>query len=404
MSLLEAVLANPEDDAPRLVYADSLLEAGDPRGELINVQVRVARLERDGAITTPEYRALWRRERELLRVMPKGRFHRGFIDRLLVEPRTFEAEWEAEPNRGLVEELKVMWGAHVSLNRLRAFGGKAPRLRTITFENHDGGSFELDAQIAFAAVAASSTPVIDDHDALPHPSLRDAIVSVNHIEPSGDALRALARADPPRLRKLSIFKTSAHTWLRAGIAELAKSQAFQRLELLELWGMAHDELEAALAGAKTNRVLKDVAAGLHEDQFEPGDLGEWLASVETLALSADATDAIIATLAARAPKLEELSLLATNAPRFDPLAKQLRWLALGSQATAASGAVARTPFERLTYLSLSGFMLDELIEHETLVDVAFPGCRFPSPAHEQRYRARWPEAFAEPPAVKARRR
>ncbi len=33
--LLEAIYAAPDDDAPRLVYADALLERGDPRGELI---------------------------------------------------------------------------------------------------------------------------------------------------------------------------------------------------------------------------------------------------------------------------------------------------------------------------------------------------------------------------------
>ncbi|MEZ4237102.1 MAG: TIGR02996 domain-containing protein [Myxococcota bacterium] len=30
--LLDAVRAAPDDDAPRLVYADRLLERGDPRG------------------------------------------------------------------------------------------------------------------------------------------------------------------------------------------------------------------------------------------------------------------------------------------------------------------------------------------------------------------------------------
>jgi uncharacterized protein (TIGR02996 family) len=38
--LLEAVLANPRDDAPRLVYADWLSERGDRRGELIAMQIK----------------------------------------------------------------------------------------------------------------------------------------------------------------------------------------------------------------------------------------------------------------------------------------------------------------------------------------------------------------------------
>jgi uncharacterized protein (TIGR02996 family) len=39
-ALERAVFANPDDDAPRLVLADALLEAGDPRGELIALQCR----------------------------------------------------------------------------------------------------------------------------------------------------------------------------------------------------------------------------------------------------------------------------------------------------------------------------------------------------------------------------
>lgn len=37
--LLAAIFAAPDDDAVRLVYADALLERGDPRGELIQLQV-----------------------------------------------------------------------------------------------------------------------------------------------------------------------------------------------------------------------------------------------------------------------------------------------------------------------------------------------------------------------------
>jgi uncharacterized protein (TIGR02996 family) len=38
--LLAQVYASPDDDAPRLVYADCLLDKGDPRGEFIQLQLR----------------------------------------------------------------------------------------------------------------------------------------------------------------------------------------------------------------------------------------------------------------------------------------------------------------------------------------------------------------------------
>ena len=37
-AFLQAIIENPDDDAPRLLYADWLEERGDPRGEFIRVQ------------------------------------------------------------------------------------------------------------------------------------------------------------------------------------------------------------------------------------------------------------------------------------------------------------------------------------------------------------------------------
>jgi uncharacterized protein (TIGR02996 family) len=41
--LRAAIFARPDDDAPRLVYADWLLERGDPRGEFIQIQCTLGR-------------------------------------------------------------------------------------------------------------------------------------------------------------------------------------------------------------------------------------------------------------------------------------------------------------------------------------------------------------------------
>lgn len=41
-ALLDAVYESPDDDAPRLVFADFLAEQGDPRGELIQLDIRLA--------------------------------------------------------------------------------------------------------------------------------------------------------------------------------------------------------------------------------------------------------------------------------------------------------------------------------------------------------------------------
>ena len=61
-ALLHAILADPDDDAPCLVYADWLEEHGDPRGEFIRLQIQIATLSEED-VRRP---ALEQRECELL--------------------------------------------------------------------------------------------------------------------------------------------------------------------------------------------------------------------------------------------------------------------------------------------------------------------------------------------------
>jgi uncharacterized protein (TIGR02996 family) len=66
-ALLRAVLANPEDDALRLVYADWLDERGDPRGEYLRVDLELATGTRG-----PRYIRLMSRGRELREKLDKA--------------------------------------------------------------------------------------------------------------------------------------------------------------------------------------------------------------------------------------------------------------------------------------------------------------------------------------------
>src|SRR5437588_11672378 len=59
---LRVIAEDPGDDAPRLVFADWLEEQGDPRGEFMRLQVRLARLPE----SDPRRVALEEHERELL--------------------------------------------------------------------------------------------------------------------------------------------------------------------------------------------------------------------------------------------------------------------------------------------------------------------------------------------------
>jgi uncharacterized protein (TIGR02996 family) len=61
-AFLQAIREEPDDDRPRLVFADWLEEQGNPRGELIRIQCTLARMHEND----PRRKELRRQERELL--------------------------------------------------------------------------------------------------------------------------------------------------------------------------------------------------------------------------------------------------------------------------------------------------------------------------------------------------
>jgi uncharacterized protein (TIGR02996 family) len=63
-TFLAAIRAAPDDDTPRLVFADWLDERGDPLGEFVRVQVELERIRDE--LDDPRAQALRRREEELL--------------------------------------------------------------------------------------------------------------------------------------------------------------------------------------------------------------------------------------------------------------------------------------------------------------------------------------------------
>jgi uncharacterized protein (TIGR02996 family) len=96
LALLGAIIAHPDEDTPRLIFADWLQENGQPeRAEFIRVQIELSRLP-DHKHQTPHYRALLTRFRELIAA------HRdGWVKPLAVPPT------QAILRRGFVEEIRV---------------------------------------------------------------------------------------------------------------------------------------------------------------------------------------------------------------------------------------------------------------------------------------------------------
>ncbi|MDP3152646.1 MAG: TIGR02996 domain-containing protein [Archangium sp.] len=98
--LLAAVLADPEADAPRLVYADWLHERGDPRGDFISIQCELARgspreaeLEEEAAALLEAWSPQWLEglTPELVQVQ----FRRGFVETATVRDSQSLAQLES---------------------------------------------------------------------------------------------------------------------------------------------------------------------------------------------------------------------------------------------------------------------------------------------------------------------
>src|SRR3954471_11402384 len=114
-AFLAAIRDRPDDDLPRLVYADYLDERGDPRGEFIRLQIERARLPADD----PRRYNLLAREQELLRlheeewlgplaeIVSSHEFRRGLITRVLVMTEAFVADADTLFAWAPIHEVKL---------------------------------------------------------------------------------------------------------------------------------------------------------------------------------------------------------------------------------------------------------------------------------------------------------
>ena len=99
-ALLQAILVDPDDDAPRLVYADWLEENGDQaRAAFIRAQIELARLPHDdpnrGRLVKTE-RTLWKANRDAWTAWTPNwarvdRFRRGFLEEIRCNAADFLA-------------------------------------------------------------------------------------------------------------------------------------------------------------------------------------------------------------------------------------------------------------------------------------------------------------------------
>ncbi|HSQ56299.1 MAG TPA: TIGR02996 domain-containing protein [Gemmata sp.] len=159
-ALLRAVCENPDDDTPRLVFADWLEENGEAaRAEFTRLQVQLAAMYREAApgkeAVEKEVNRLWLRYgaewRESLPhiqgVQWHDAFHRGFAEHVIVDSdKTLVTFAEEIFNSAPVRYLVVLhFGAVNGFGHLTYLG----RLRTFTARNEKARASLIQRLIAF---------------------------------------------------------------------------------------------------------------------------------------------------------------------------------------------------------------------------------------------------------------
>jgi uncharacterized protein (TIGR02996 family) len=126
-AFLRAIIESPNDDVPRLVYADWLEERGDPRSEFIRVQCALKRPH-----APQDHARLAAREKELLeaheatwakpvrRLVKQWAFTRGFIEMVCLSPEQF-----LKHAATLLRRVPVQWV------ELQTYGASEEELRSL---------------------------------------------------------------------------------------------------------------------------------------------------------------------------------------------------------------------------------------------------------------------------------
>jgi uncharacterized protein (TIGR02996 family) len=330
---LEAILADPEDDALRLIYADWLDEHGDPeRAEFIRVQIELARLPptdpcvselraREGRLFIPN------RQRWGFPGKHRPHFRRGFLDEWEYGWPPDEAFRQA-PIQTIWHAVDPYWGED-GVDEAHPYPVDSPylsRIRTAHLPAGRSSSIPVETLILFTA-----SPHLTD--------LRSLDVSGNPLCDAGfeeligreptSASRTSTRPTPLGLRQLETLNVSETDLGNVALKALTESSLARTLTRLDL--------------SENGRIT---SSGL--DRLLRSDLGSRLREL-SLALPSNSRRSLASVLVKALPRLRLRRLRAcgvfntvdavealANAPSWGPLE------ALDLSYTSLSGAAFKT--------------------------------------------------------------
>jgi uncharacterized protein (TIGR02996 family) len=287
-ALLHAIIEHPEEDTPRLVYADCLEENGDPdRAKFIRVQIERAQLPR--VLTPAEYTKLNRLLAQADRLFDSN--GRGWAAALGVKEKSYLSY-----RRGFLEVLETTpTGFARTAGRLSAL----TPVREIWFRHpavRDGPAVRPAARHWLRPVARS-----------PH---FERIEGLSLCSMGVTAAQLFELGGCPRRRAITSLDLSETPFLRGdGVAEVLAGGAFPGLRTLAAWFYAHPgcrEVEPFAVGPADAEALA---------------VSQHLAALEELDLSGNALgDAGAAALADAGWRLRSLRLVSNSIGPFGALA------------------------------------------------------------------------------------
>jgi uncharacterized protein (TIGR02996 family) len=252
--LEEDLVADPDDLATHMAYADYLTEQGDPRGELIQIQLELERLPRTSG------RRTGLRKRTLELITAHGRAWLGELAPYLLE----QSHTQAVPfqlHRGWLDTL-YLENLTVNLARTVAL---APQVRLLSQLDIDRvtregrGLLAGDGDmLAYHGLLAGDGDMPAHHDlpsvfvlfASPNLSnLRKLQIRVQHLRPEG--IRAIV--DSPHLSRLTHLSLHDSLLGPDGVEAVVESGILGRLKVLDL--------RECLLGDASARVLANADLG-----------------------------------------------------------------------------------------------------------------------------------------------
>jgi uncharacterized protein (TIGR02996 family) len=293
-AFLQAICETPEDDTPRLVFADWLEEQGEAeRAEFIRTQVALAGMAEDDprrvemevrerhllAAHAREWAAPWPpfTAGESARITRRAEFRRGFVETVQLEevpaPAELEATLRAHPVRALsFEEIPpaaLAWLAGPEASRrveeLTVRGVVTPPLDDLLSSLRRLRRLTIEAPRATRDVGARWLRL-----------LAGSRLEALHLDggdwPGVRFLQTLAKADLPALRDLTLDRCEEYSRVQA-VRGIIRSALWPRLRMLDASGSEAFPWAEALAGGRL-RCLRVPG----NDRFRHNALADALAS------------------------------------------------------------------------------------------------------------------------------